>query len=245
MEKNRTSKRENSLLGKLGATTSISFASSQFGVSKQKTSYHVIKFVDPGLYSFAYLNDNLGYRCQPHGGLTYQMGKKLNEGKIFRHGPLYSVLSALLWWKCQQNPATRLSEYRLLVKQKLDLAVSKSTLARIFKGWNWSWKVPCFSQILKFTPQNMDYYGDFIYWLSTTDPTKCKFADESHFTSRSLHRSRALSPRGDPINLVQIMSPSKYILMLLGSFWGSEPISDADTLDRLFIWWLFLLSIPK
>lgn len=127
----------------------------------------------------------------------------MDKKKILRSGPVYHIISALLWWKCKKNPTTRLSEYKRLVEKKLNLSISMTTIGRIFAGWKWSFKKPAYVQLLKFAPLNIEYYGDYLVWLSSASPSKCKFVDESHFVSKDLYRSLALSDVGERVELVR------------------------------------------
>ena len=72
----------------------------------------------------------------------------------------------------------------------------------MFKSWGWSWKKPCYRQLLKYTSANIDYYSDFLLWLWSVDPRRCKFADESHFVSCDLYCTKCLGPRGQKMDLI-------------------------------------------
>ena len=62
--------------------------------------------------------------------------------------------------------------------------VSKEFVRKIFKEWKWSWKIPTYKQIAKFSKKNLETYRLFIDWINLQDLSRVKFLDECHFVSK-------------------------------------------------------------
>jgi len=77
-----------------------------------------------------------------------------------------------------------------MFKREFNREISTTTVKRLLKFWNWSWKVPSFVQINKYTVENMNYYGYFLLFLKGVAPQRLKFIDESHFVSKNLRSTR-------------------------------------------------------
>jgi len=69
-------------------------------------------------------------------------------------------------------------------------------VSRLFKKWRWSYKTPERKQILKYTKENISYYGTYITTAYCIPWDRLKFMDEGHFVSKDLHRKRAIGPKG-------------------------------------------------
>ncbi len=52
--------------------------------------------------------------------------------------------------------------------------------------WKWSWKKPAYKQLLKYTPENLRRYQDYVNWIAEQDLTKLKFMDEVHFVAEGM-----------------------------------------------------------
>ena len=85
-------------------------------------------------------------------------------------------------------------------------SVSKSTIQRIFRSWRWSWKVPLYHQLHKYTPENINRYCQYMIWIKQCDLSTIKFIDESHFVPRYLSRARALSNVGNNVVIIRDVS---------------------------------------
>lgn len=72
--------------------------------------------------------------------------------------------------------------------------VSRRWVARVFKSWRWSWKVPTVVQLHKFTPENIQRYLNYIVFVAGIPLRRLKFADEIHFVSRGTLSPFALPP---------------------------------------------------
>jgi len=80
---------------------------------------------------------------------------------------------------------------------------SKEFVRKIFVSWKWSWKVPSFQQLLKYTPRNLQRYGDWVEFITTADLSRVKFCDEAHFVSRDVSRRRAIGPQNTTTILIR------------------------------------------
>lgn len=67
---------------------------------------------------------------------------------------------------------------------------------RIFHNWRWSWKKPAVQHIQKYTPENIQYYAEWVTFIPYIPLTSLKFVDEAHYVSRNLHRNLVLAPIG-------------------------------------------------
>jgi len=63
-------------------------------------------------------------------------------------------------------------------------AVSQKWVARLFKDWRWSWKVPTVVQLHKFTPENISRYVNYLVYVAGIPLHRLKFTDEIHWISR-------------------------------------------------------------
>jgi hypothetical protein len=74
--------------------------------------------------------------------------------------------------------------------------VSVGDIQKLFRSWNWSWKIPTEFQISKYSPENMLRYYNYLYWLHHTPWRQIKFLDEVHFQAKSLVCRRVVGLRG-------------------------------------------------
>jgi len=74
--------------------------------------------------------------------------------------------------------------------------INRMYVSRLFKKWRWSYKTPERKQILKYTKENISYYGTYITTAYCIPWDRLKFMDEGHFVSKDLHRKRAIGPKG-------------------------------------------------
>ena len=97
------------------------------------------------------------------------------------------VIRLLLWFFVEEDPTFTLQEYTEHLSI-LGFNVSRNYVRRIFKSWRWSWKVPQYKQIAKYTNSNIDYYGNYLSWIHL-QPTwlNVKFLDEVHFVHKGIY----------------------------------------------------------
>lgn len=69
--------------------------------------------------------------------------------------------------------------------KSLGFQVSLMFISRVFRKWDWGYKVPSRVNIQKFTEQNLEYYFNFYSWIRTQRIGSLKFIDESHFAAQS------------------------------------------------------------
>jgi hypothetical protein len=77
-------------------------------------------------------------------------------------------------------------------------------VARVFRLWQWSWKLPSRTQFHKYSPENLAYYFHYIKESYEYPWDRLKFADESHFVSRQLYRKKQLAPIGERAHAVNV-----------------------------------------
>jgi hypothetical protein len=69
--------------------------------------------------------------------------------------------------------------------QAPQVTLSPQWVRRVFKGWNFTWKVPVRCQIAKFSPHNIRFYIHYTIAVSQLPRHRLKFMDEAHLDHRS------------------------------------------------------------
>ena len=92
----------------------------------------------------------------------------------------------LLWTLIQEDPFLTLQEYASALTS-FNFNVSRNYVRRIFHSWNWSWKVPIYKQIAKYSLENILYYGNYLSWILNL-PTwlNIKYLDKVHFKQKGI-----------------------------------------------------------
>ena len=104
-------------------------------------------------------------------------------------------LQDIIWDLFHLHPNWNLSEFSAYL-YACDIPADPHFVARVFRSWLWSWKLPSRTQLLKYTVENMQYYFQYISESYHFPWDRLKFADECHFVSRQLYRRRQLAPIG-------------------------------------------------
>ncbi len=76
---------------------------------------------------------------------------------------------------------------RVLLFDRLGVHVSRMWLSRMFRRWRWSFKKLNHKHIHKYTPQNIEYYGQYLTYIRTVPMNRIKYLDESSFASRGMY----------------------------------------------------------
>ncbi len=95
-------------------------------------------------------------------------------------------IKVVLWELCKANPTIHIQEYQKEIGRKLDIAISATSIRRIFKKWRWSWKNVEYKQINKYTHENIINYGNYLLWLNSQHWKHLKYLDEAHFVNRGM-----------------------------------------------------------
>ncbi len=89
-----------------------------------------------------------------------------------------------LWILVEEDPSLTLQEYASQISA-VGFSVSRNYIRRIFRSWKWSWKVPIYKQIAKYTIENISYYGNYLSWiLNLPSWLNIKYLDEVHFKNK-------------------------------------------------------------
>lgn len=101
---------------------------------------------------------------------------------------------AAIWHQINEFPDSQLLTLTTVANQAAALiaeergleprTVSQRWVSRLFKDWNWSWKVPTVVQLHKFTPDNISRYVNYVVYVAGISLERLKFVDEIHFVSR-------------------------------------------------------------
>jgi len=102
----------------------------------------------------------------------------------------------------QEDPTRKISQFVEELRNS-GYQCSNEFVRKIFVSWKWSWKVPSFQQLLKYTPRNIERYGDWVEFIVTADLSRIKFCDEAHFVSRDVSPRRAIGPRNTNTILIR------------------------------------------
>eukprot|EP01133_Synstelium_polycarpum_P020269 gene20269-24310_t len=106
-----------------------------------------------------------------------------------------SRLELLVFFLVSDEPLSSIPDIRLELS-RLGLDFSRDYVTKIFQKWRWSWKKPNIKQVLKYTEDNLRYYGLFVNWINHIDfnlPIKV-------LTNRTdLRKTRAVGPIGQEV----------------------------------------------
>ena len=149
-------------------TSTIRLASEIFGLSPSTISYWRKKLKIPFFHS------------QKHGGRRY-----VKSNRKIKFTSLEKVkIKTIIWLLVKYDSTQKLSTYKNVLFL-FGYECSKEYVRKIFKAWRWSWKRPLYHQIQKYSIKNLDYYGNFLTWISTiSNWNSLKFMDEVHFVSK-------------------------------------------------------------
>lgn len=78
------------------------------------------------------------------------------------------------------------------LRERWNRDLSNTTTKRLLKSWNWTWKVPTYVQLNKYTESNLTYYGYYMLFLKRVDISKLKFVDECHFVPKNLRKRKVI-----------------------------------------------------
>lgn len=153
------------------------------GLSNTSKSFHVgLKFAK---YWAKKLTDR-NHHWNNHGGKRY-LSIFSSVNICYRHQKFSDaekrLIQIILWHYVNDNPTHNIADYVRILDQH-HLSCSREFIRQIFKKWRWSWKIPNYFQLNKYTTKNIEYYGDYIYWIRQEDLRRIKFMDEVHFVAR-------------------------------------------------------------
>jgi len=107
-----------------------------------------------------------------------------------------------------------------------DLLITHHYVARIFRSWQWTWKVPEIRQMEKYSEENLQRYKEFLAWRIATEDTRIVFMDEAHFASRNLWRKKAIGPRGQRVIKVHSLPiDESFTITLMTCLTSAYPVS--------------------
>lgn len=149
-------------LGILAIDKGMKFAKKFSSNSREKIRYWKKKVLQPSFHS------------QQLGGCRHFKFTE-EEHQNFR---------VLLWIHAKEDPTKKLRDYQNSL-EVYGYFVSKEFIRKIFVEWKWSWRVPSYKQIQKYTEKNLKRYSDYITWISSRNLLNLKFLDEVHFVAKS------------------------------------------------------------
>lgn len=130
--------------------------SETFETSPQRVRYWLKRFLSPT-------------PTHSHGGCRHEKFSKT----------IRNVIRIALWDIVQQFPLGTVPFFTGKLEE-LGFGVSVSDVRAIFNAWNWSWKIPGVIQLLKYTPENLEYYFTFAVAIRYVPLIKMKWLDEAH-----------------------------------------------------------------
>src|SRR5437763_1323366 len=83
-------------------------------------------------------------------------------------------MKTIIWLMVHADPTQKIESY-LQTLNESEFSCSREFVRRIFAGWRLSWKKPSYRQLQKYTPHNINYYWNFLFWISTIPWQKLKF----------------------------------------------------------------------
>ncbi len=94
-------------------------------------------------------------------------------------------IEALLWLNVKGDPKRDIREHQSFLST-VGFDCSREYIRKIFVRWRWSWKVPEYQQIDKYTLTNQRYYVNYLSWLYSFRGNwrNIKFTDEVSFENR-------------------------------------------------------------
>lgn len=95
------------------------------------------------------------------------------------------MMEIILWFYITNDPTQKLADL-VAILECHHFVCSKELVRQIFKKWRWTWKKASYSQLNKYTVKNIQYYGDYMYWINHQDRMKIKFMDEVHFVPKGI-----------------------------------------------------------
>jgi len=196
--------------GQYAIDHSTKAASSLFTLSSNVIKYHKRKLLQyPRFHPLQ------------HGGLRH-----------YKFSPVeHENLRTLLWILVQEDPTRKLSQFVEELNNS-GYQCSKEFVRKIFVSWRWSWKIPSYQQLLKYTPRNVERYGDWVEFIVTADLSRVKFCDEAHFVSKDLSRRRAIGPRNTSTILIRNESFAEtYSVSLLCCLDSEKPLYISSRVD--------------
>eukprot|EP00761_Pharyngomonas_kirbyi_P010701 gb/GECH01010722.1/.p1 GENE.gb/GECH01010722.1/~~gb/GECH01010722.1/.p1 ORF type:complete len:336 (+),score=18.50 gb/GECH01010722.1/:1-1008(+) len=159
--------------------TDVREASDLFLVSENVVRYWDRKRSDPS------------YHPGRHGG---HKSYKYNEQK---REHINSIISEIL----QRDARTSLKQYKEILNEH-GYNLSTSSISRIFRSWNYTWKKVQNIEKKKFTIENKIYYFIFYSAINSLPKYRLKFLDECHFDNRNLHNTYARAPSNEEVFVV-------------------------------------------
>lgn len=111
--------------------------------------------------------------------------------KLFRHLQRFKVVDMHILCPVLSKYATAVN--RVLTQDPLaaPIAISSSYVYRIFRDWNWSFKVPTTVHLHKFRTDNVILYLHYVIAVTWIPPARLKFLDEASFVHRGMARPLA------------------------------------------------------
>ena len=93
-------------------------------------------------------------------------------------------MELILWAVAKKDPTRALWDY-LEILESQQFQLSKEFVQQIFHSWRWSFKIPSFKQLHKYSLLNREYYYGFCLLLTQqTNWIRLKFMDEVHFVNK-------------------------------------------------------------
>jgi transposase len=111
----------------------------RFGVTRGFVRYWRERFADPSLHAGG------------HGGYRAASCRFTDEGQL--------AAESLLWTIIKANPMQTKQQMELAMMEHFQLDVSQSWICRVLSSWRWSSKGPEQKAIMKYTAENIAYYG--------------------------------------------------------------------------------------
>jgi len=136
--------------------------------------------VNPPLKIFIYYNKLISLRKNHHGMEFY------NESQL--------EIRTLLRANIKAYPSRPVSA-RITFLQEHGYNVSAGYVRKIYSSW--TTKKPERKHLLKYTTENLDYYGSFLYQVYFVPWNRLRYLDEASFVSRTLHSNNG--PVGEKI----------------------------------------------
>jgi len=127
-----------------------------------------------------------------------EWGKHKNRKRVFNETELPQVFQAFLDL-VKENPTVNVSHIRDMFSNTFNRPISETTTKRVLKHWGWTWKVPTFVQINKYSQDNMIYYAAYVEFLKRVDHRRLKFVDESHFVPKNLRSRKVIGMRNQRV----------------------------------------------
>lgn len=189
----------------------------RFGVTRGFVRYWRARFADPTLHAGG------------HGGARINSSVFSDEGQ--------KAAESLLWTLLKAEPMQTQQQMQRLLSDYFQVNVTLSWIGRVLKSWRWSRKGTEQKAIMKYTAENIAYYGEYIHSIVDVPLVNLKYLDEAHFDWRTLRPRKGYSARGRRVHTVRntTSGPRSYSVTMMTSltcergFAVSDPRVDVNT----------------